>query len=258
MLAPFKYLLFLAIGTLALSRVRLELIEVVLILLFTYMALYSSRHIPLFTIIVTPIVGKYINIILRRNDTWLTGMLNTRAANLALLNAQLKGHVWPVIALFAVVVLAQKESIRFSFDRSGAPVEAVNFLKSERLSGNLFSSDRFGDYLVYAAWPQYRVFIDGRSDMYGSDRAREYLQVVLVQPGWKEVLAKHNINFLLINTNSPLSLLLDETDAWRLIYSDQTANIFVNNSATNTELIHKYRDVKLATNDEATRRGKGL
>ena len=244
-------MLFLTLGVLAISRVKTDIIEVSLVLVFTYMALYSARHIPLFAIVVAPILVRHIELMLQKSNSKLINLFKSRCKNLDSLDAQLKGYVWPVIVTIAVCILANAAFIQFTFDKTRAPVDAVSFLEKESVKGNMFNSDQFGDYVIYAAWPKYKVFVDGRSDMYGSDRMKEYMKVALVQPGWKEVLAKYDINFIIYNANSPVSLLLSESDNWRLVYADKTAIVFVKNVAANRELINKYPDVNLVGNDSS-------
>ena len=248
---PFKYLLFLMLGVLAISRVKTDMIAVSLVLVFTYMALYSARHIPLFAIVVAPILVRHMELMLQKSNSKLINLFKSRSKNLDSLDAQLKGYVWPVIVTIVVCILANAALIQFTFDKTRAPIGAVSFLEKESVKGNMFNSDQFGDYVIYAAWPKYKVFVDGRSDMYGSDRMKEYMKVALVQPGWKEVLAKYDINFIIYNANSPVSLLLSESDNWRLVYADKTAIVFVKNVAANRELINKYPDVNLVGNDSS-------
>jgi hypothetical protein len=237
---PFKYLLFLTIAILALTRAKVNLIELSLVLLFTYMALYSVRHIPLFAIIVTPILVRHTDLILQKADGKLIDWFRNRSQNLAFIDGQLQGYIWPILALLAVSILAGIQLIRFNFDRTRMPVAAVDFLKREKIKGNMFNPEQFGDYLIYAAWPQYKVSVDGRIDMYGADRMKEYMKVAMVQPGWKDVLAKYDVNFVFYNVNSPISLLLAQRDDWRLVYADNVADIFVRNVEENQNLVKKY------------------
>jgi len=94
-------------------------------------------------------------------------IFRVRSKNLEITDASARGHLWPITSIVAVCVLAVTGRIVFKFDESKMPVAAVEFLKKERLSGNMFNEDEFGDYLIYAAWPEYKVFFDGRSDIYG-------------------------------------------------------------------------------------------
>src|SRR4029077_20274141 len=45
------------------------------------------------------------------------------------------------------------------------PVRAVNFLRSHPAQGPLFDNYGYGGYLI-ANLPEYKVFIDGRGDLY--------------------------------------------------------------------------------------------
>jgi hypothetical protein len=254
---PFKYLFFLTLGILAISRAKLDAIELCLFLLFTYMALYSARHIPLFAIVIAPILARHMTPLFQKPDNGLVNLFKSRSDNLASLDERLKGHLWPVITVVAVGTLVGAGLVKFTFDNTRAPVAAVDFLKKEHIKGKMFNNDQFGDYVIYAASPEYKVFVDGRSDMYGSDRMKEYRQVALVQPEWKEVLTKYDVDFVFFNARSPLSVLLAETDSWRLIYADKVANIFLRNVARNQDLIDKYGDVRLVFGDNTTTGKRG-
>ncbi|HUR71868.1 MAG TPA: hypothetical protein VMZ02_07770, partial [Candidatus Limnocylindrales bacterium] len=108
------------------------------------------------------------------------------------------------------------------------------------ISGNMFNNDEFGDYVIYAAWPKYRVFIDGRTDMYGASRVREYLTISQAKDGWEELLEKYQLTWVFHEPTSMLSKILLERTDWRLIYSDKVANIFVKSLPQHEHLIAKY------------------
>ncbi len=84
--------------------------------------------------------------------------------------------------------------------RNKLPVDAVEFFQKEKLAGNMFNNDEFGDYIIYAAWPEYKVFFDGRSDMYGEKIGNEYLKVTQIKSGWEDVLKKYNVNWIIFHT----------------------------------------------------------
>ena len=65
-----------------------------------------------------------------------------------------------------------------------------------------------------------------------------------------EVLEKYNINWIMYNANSALSLFLLERDDWKMIYADKVANIFVKNTMENQHLIEKYPDVELVIEED--------
>lgn len=247
---PFKYFLFLIIIIFSISKKKIHLIELFLILFFTNMSLFSVRYIPLFSIIAAPILLRQFRPLMNQSDGKVANFLNKRSESFSEIDSTAKGYVWPVTAVVLVVLLAGLGKINYEFDPKTKPVAAVRFFQAEHLQGNMFNNDEFGDYIIYAAWPKYKVFVDGRSDMYGTDIMKEYLKLISVLPGWNEILTKYNINWVIYNSNSSLSTLLMERDDWRLIYSDKVANIFVKNTPENQYLIDKYPDVEMVIKEE--------
>jgi hypothetical protein len=126
------------------------------------------------------------------------------------------------------------------FDDKRFPTKAVDFILAENIPGNIFNNEEFGDYIIYKAWPRYRVFFDGRSDMYGGILGGEYLKVARALPGWQDVLKKHQVDWVFFNTGSTLSSALNINPAWQLIYSDPVASIFVRDKPEYQHLIAKY------------------
>ena len=120
---------------------------------------------------------------------------------------------------------------------------AVEFLKREPIRGNMFNNDQIGGYIIYATKGKYKVFFDGRSDMYGVARMKEYNRISGFEPGWEEVLEKYDITWIIFDAKSVLSRFLLENIEWRLIYADRMANIFVKDIPEYRYLINRYRDV---------------
>jgi hypothetical protein len=140
--------------------------------------------------------------------------------------------------------LASIGTVEFKFDEKIKPVAAVEFLKKEKISGHMFNNDEFGDYIIYSAYPHYKVYIDGRLDMYGEKNVKEYRKVVNFEQGWEKILDKYNISWIIYDADSAISRFLFIHKDWKLIYADKVANIFVKNIAANQYLIDKYRTVK--------------
>ncbi len=242
---PFKYMLLVTIGAVALSRAPLNLIECGLLLLLSYMALYSARYMSLFAIIVAPLLLKSGDSVLGNLPAPVGRFFQTRNRNLAEIDKQVRGYVWPICATLLVIGLGLGGSLQFTFDETRFPVAAVKFLNRELITGNMFNNDEFGDYIIFSAWPKYQVFMDGRSDMYGEKLGSAYLQVTNVQPGWKQVLAQNNISWVIFDTKSALTAALGDDQDWRPIYTDEVASIFVKTIADHAPLLAKYPAVEL-------------
>jgi hypothetical protein len=247
---PFEITLILTLIVLSVSKKVLNVIELIAMILFIHMSLYSARYVPLFCIIIAPILMKQMSPLLEKSNGKLGKFFKKRAENISEIDASARGYLWPVAAIAVVVVLTASGIINYKFDAKTKPVAAVKFLKNEHIKGNMFDNDEFGDYIIYAAWPEYKVFVDGRSDMYGVDIMKEYLKVISIKPGWDDILKKYDITWVIYNAKTALSALLMERDDWKLIYADKVANVFVKDIDENRYLIEKYPDVELVVDDE--------
>jgi len=234
-LLPFKYLLLLMIALLARSRRALHPVDLMLVLLFTNMALYSVRYIPLFALVSAPVLLRH----------WPAGGNNpavTRcAATVAAWDARSTGCFWPATALCIVVVALVAGRLQHGFDPARHPVAATEFLLNEQIPGRMFNDDEFGDYLIYRAQSRYPVFIDGRSDMYGSDLVRDYCTVGNFEPGWEQILERNRITWFFIGSGSALARYLAQRPEWVPIYRDRVATIFLKDVPLNRRLIGRYR-----------------
>jgi hypothetical protein len=166
--------------------------------------------------------------------------LGRRSASFRLIDRGSLGYLWLTATILVVLTLAHMSRLHAEFDDKLFPKKAVDFILAENISGNIFNNEEFGDYIIYKAWPKYRVFFDGRSDMYGAILGADYLKVAHTLPGWQAVLRNRQVNWVFFNTNSTLSSVLSTNPDWRLIYSDPVARIFVRDKAEYQHLIAKY------------------
>jgi hypothetical protein len=132
-------------------------------------------------------------------------------------------------------------------------VEAVQFIHANNLPGPMFNSYNWGGYLIWYLYPDYPVFIDGRTDLYDDEFIRQYVKVTLARPDWREVLDQYSVNFVLIESDSILVAFLEESDEWQCIYTDDMATIFIRNVPQNQEFITKY--ARLRRGIDAARSG---
>jgi hypothetical protein len=244
---PFKYLLLLLIAVFAVSRKRLEATDFILFLGFTNMSLYSVRYIPLFSLIMAPVLGRHACELGGECSGSLWQWIRRKGENIARVDATLKGHLWPVAAAVVVMAATWSGQVSHRFDERIKCVAATEFLLREKIPGNMFNNDEFGDYLIYRGYRDYKVFMDGRLDMYGSGKMKQYKKVISFEPGWEEVLEQYRVGWIFFDTDSNLSRYLLNHRGWVLIYSDRVASIFVKDLPQYQRLISRYRLNSLAS-----------
>jgi hypothetical protein len=246
---PFEIFLLFTLAVFAFSSRRLNLIEILVLLLFMHMSLFSARYIPLFCIIATPIIIKQLNQVMESSNGKFSYFLKTKGNSFSEIDASGNDFIWPAMALLIVVILSFYGLLKHNFDADSKPVAASKFLEQEYIQGNMFNMDEFGDYIIYRNYPAYKVFIDGRIDMYGVKALKEYNKVVGFEFGWAEILEKYNITWMIYDSKSPLSRYLVQNKNWHLIYSDKVASIFLKKTPENHQLIQKYTAVELFIDD---------
>jgi hypothetical protein len=90
----------------------------------------------------------------------------------------------------------------------------------------IFTSDLWGGYLIYRLYPKAKVFIDGRSDFYGTPFELKYLDMVAGKYDWDQNLDKYGAQTVLLPADLALASALKENPRWRVVYDDKTAIIF--------------------------------
>jgi hypothetical protein len=188
---------------------------------------------------VAPILLRQAQVLLDTADgKWLQRFKDS-SASVGFTNSCSEGLLWTVGAVAGVCFLANNGRLNFTLDKSTAPRAAIESLKKEKLDGNMFNPMVFGGYLIYGTWPSYRVFVDGRVDMYGAELMKEHDEILRPSPQWKSILEKYNINFIFTNTHSSFSTLLRERKDWKAIYTDDLVTVFLKNTAENQPTLQR-------------------
>lgn len=236
----FPYLLFALLMVFALAPRKPAPVELLLTVILGLLSLRSIRHIPVFALVVTPFLVRHAGELIDQGKGRMMSALRERLAQLGEVDGSSDRFLWPVAAIVTVVILTVSGKVSCRFDPEMKPVAAVEFLLKEQLPGNPYNNDEFGDYLIYAGQGRYRVFFDGRSDMYGEGRMKEYFEVQVLAPGWEKILDKYRIDWILFDTDSILVRQLWGNPGWHPVYTDAVATIFVRKNATFASLVEKY------------------
>ena len=139
----------------------------------------------------------------------------------------------PVAALGLIILTilalqpSRREAIRFSAERF--PVDAVEYLYESGFEppGPVYNEFGWGGYLLYRAWPDIPVFIDGQTDFYGEELTKEYVAIRAMEPQWQDYLDKHEVRWAIIPPDVALNQGLALSRGWTSLYSDSTAVVWV-------------------------------
>lgn len=176
----------------------------------------SRRHIPLFAIVTVPILVRWTT------PFWPTISLAMETAKpFRRLNLLLATLVLVAVVARTAVVIGQNEDVIAAH----YPVAAVDFLEENGLvRARGYNSYNWGGYLIWRGLP---VFVDGRADVYGDAFLLQYRETFEGQANWERPLILFDVSYVLIEPNSRLSHLLENSPNWQLGYEDGLAQIFL-------------------------------
>jgi hypothetical protein len=238
----FAVLLLISIVALASARRKLRRSQLLVILFAAYGGLYASRNLPVSSILLTLTVAPLLSEAVAgagANPTilpWLRGLFSRCelfVSRVGRMELSLRRHTWPLLAvglgLFVCLQHGRVDSWQVMdahFDERRLPVQATQVIARRDLRDALFCPDYWGGYLIYRLYPQAKVFVDDRHDLYGEQFLQDYLKVVHVEPDWQHVLEQKRVHWVLAPAGSSLANILKETPAWTIIYEDATAALF--------------------------------
>jgi len=126
------------------------------------------------------------------------------------------------------------------------PKKAADFILKNNISGNIFNFFNDGSYLIYRLYPNNKVFIDGRTELYGKGIFEEYLRIINAdKKAISESFEKYSINTAVL-TNDDISLknlapFFYNNPQWMLVYLDEESLVFMKNTAENEGHIKKLK-----------------
>jgi hypothetical protein len=233
---PFILLLLLTVLGLTRSGRRADFTDLALLAVWTIMALLAGRNIAIFALVAVPILVRYGTKALDRQVEdwkevdWARPLL--QAASQPMAGGRMLSIVnWTLLVLITVAALV-KISLPLApgaaekAARASLPVDAISYVQDQRPSGPMFNSYNWGGYLLFMLWPDYPVFVDGRTDLYDDAFLREYIDIYVANDGWQERLDEHGVQLIFVETNSVLAKFLRIDPTWQENYRDDMAVVF--------------------------------
>ncbi|MCB8978107.1 MAG: hypothetical protein H6657_11850 [Ardenticatenaceae bacterium] len=223
---PFAAMLALGVLGLIFRKERPTITELLLFLGTGAAGLLSARHIPLFAIVAAPILAR----------SWLSVDLDPKGlTNRTGNNADSKPLGSLLVVLnWLLLVVAVGTAVIWSITKIGGndaaiearfPVAAVDYLEASGLAeAHGYNSYNWGGYLIWRGVP---VFVDGRADVYGDSFLLYYRRTFDVLPGWQEPLDEYDVDYVLMESGSPLTAVLAVSPDWTEVYADDLAQIFI-------------------------------
>jgi hypothetical protein len=221
---PFAVSILLLWLAFAISKRRIVAHEYLTSATFFVLALTAARNIALYALVVAPVLSRHLSSGLEPILGRLKSKREFRPSLARKLNLTL--FVLCVIAAGVKISVPLDNAVNTQALRDLFPYDAVQFLRSREPEGPIFNSYNWGAYILWELYPDYRTFVDGRTDLFDDEILKSYLATWRGEPEWREVFDRWNIHLVFVEPNAPLRDQL-ELNGWKSIYVDDQAIILV-------------------------------
>ncbi len=204
-----------------------------LVLFAAASGLYSARNVPVAAILLAVVAGPLLSggaAQASSNRRGITSRLRQLSFRMGEIDAGLRAHAWPALALILVAAIAWKGGksgsqslINAHFDSHRFPETAVQELKSESDREAVFAPDYWGGYLIYRLYHARKVLVDDRHDLYGEEFFKSYLKTYRFEAGWNDLLDSNNVRLVVAPKDGPLAQGLILDPQWKIISTDDVA-----------------------------------
>lgn len=225
---PLLLVWLMLLTALACSRSQPRGRVIVPLLLTAFAALDAVRHIPIFVLLAMPIIASAIDsTVARSSPSAVADRPPASSLRPVFFRPIFYGAVVVLTAVLASVKLADLARNQPASEAKNFPQKAVAFLQNGDYPKRVFVYYDWGGYAVWKLYPEYRVFVDGRADLYGDDLLAQFRSAMGLRTGWQKVLDSWNVEAVLLPPSSALAqgLLLDP--GWQTIFSDSEAIILI-------------------------------
>lgn len=185
----------------------------------TYLLLTATRNIPIFVLVVAPLVAQSVS---RR----LAGIASMNWAGGSKRRVDLIFGSALTIASFVMIFTIVHAAEHAPRPKGTLPLRAL--AATQRLDGmhRIYCAD-FAWCGFYRDHPNDRVFLDGRADPFPVPIWRDYAAIRTLAPGWQTVLAKRGVDTLLVKRDSALGQAVALLPNWRSVYVDPAYRVYV-------------------------------
>lgn len=256
---PLLLIWMLLLIALATSRSRLRGRTLAPLLLTAFAALDAVRHIPIFVLLAMPVIVAALPLA-SESRTLIQSTLFKRRLSFRRLQPALHASVVILMAAFALVHWISLARHEDSKEAQLFPEQAAAFLRAGDYPRDLFVYYDWGGYAIWKLYPEYRVFVDGRADLYAgdahgndthgrninaddihgpppensprNDKNNDLLlqavnTVLELRTGWQGVLDRWKIDALLVPPSTAIAQALLIDPGWQPVFNDSRAIVLL-------------------------------
>lgn len=216
---------------------KLDKTKILLIILMTYLSITHIRHQTFFIFTVGTLLYDEFYSIFNSIIEFIKTKLKIKNKEL-ISNFSLVKEITVYFLLLIISIpnlISQNKEIRIT--ETEYPRYAIEFIKINQITGNLFINFDWGSYASYKLYPNNLIVMDGRyEEVYNPNLLMELKNFHLVKDDWYKIIRDYKTDVMVIEKKYPVYGRMLKHSDWKLVFENNLSGVFV---PTNKEKV-KY------------------
>lgn len=150
-----------------------------------------------------------------------------------------------ILLLFVCATSFAVKKFDIPLGASVYPHKEVEFIKINKLKGNILVNFGLGSFVSYKLYPQNLIYMDGRyEEVYYDEMVPLLEKFYLLKPGWDEVLKKYPPDILIIEKYYPVYVMLNNHKDWKNVFDAESFAVFVKRENVKKNYILPSNDIQ--------------
>jgi hypothetical protein len=220
---PFELLLLATLGTLALAGsftrdVRTG--EVLILTAMAHAALVSQRNTVPFALAAAPAVAGGLGMLWRGAGPLETVRAAARHPAVRTAGSAALAGMLAILLSYQIPRVPPHRWFAHAIRWDAFPHGAAEAMRRGYWPGPMYNDYVWGGFLIWKLYPQRRVFIDGRAEVYYPSRAfDDEMKIHRLEAGWEEALDRRGVEVILTDRWGNLARALQTHPRWRLEFT---------------------------------------
>ena len=222
---------------------KMDKTKLLIILAMIYLSITHLRHIPFFILTVGTLIyddfyslfNKGIEILRKKLN------INTEETVKSIVLAKEVIVYLLLIIMSLPPILDKNKEIRITETRY--PRYAIEFIRVNNLTGNLFINFDWGSYAAYKLFPHNKIAMDGRyEEVYNPELLIDFKNFHMVINDWYKVIRDNKTDILVIEKKYPVYNKILQLAEWKLVFENNFSGVFVPTSTAKDNYIMPIAD----------------
>jgi len=203
---------------------KLDKTKILLLLGMAYLSITHTRHIPFFVFTAGTMMyeefynvfNAVINKIKPKNEEFNKSFILLKEI-----------CTYFILIVLALPVILDSEK-KITITETAYPRFAVEFIKINKITGNLFINFDWGSYAAYKLYPDNLIVMDGRyEEVYNPELLLELKNFHLLKNDWYKIIRDYKTDVMLLEKKYPVYNVMLKHPDWVCVFENNKSGVFV-------------------------------